>query len=400
MGRIKVTVILYLHIWAGTLVLADILNDGITDNNMHLKENVRWQIRSNKIHTIRLKRNIVTTEPSTEPSSSSSLISNSTKLYDLSNRQLTDKQLSEHFNNINNHQQQQQQPLQLQQYRETTVIDLSKNELTSIPIDKIHKNFIELRDLNLSENNLTNLIDLRLRNIKYLNLTINQIKTFKCIACNQLKLIDFSCNQISDLTNLSFNNVSELEYLDISCNQINTIQWSTDSIGAIKTLRILNLAQNKINLIRHTDFSHLYNLETLILANNNITVIENGSFVNLPYLEYLDVSNNNLNASSIHALQGIPILSGLSLAYNPELSDALQGFVATWSLKELDMSGTGLCQIPAALAQSVHTLRLADNNFKVNKIISTPKNISSKFQETKNPLFRISLNFLCFVFWV
>jgi len=44
----------------------------------------------------------------------------------------------------------------------------------------------------------------------------------------------------------------------------------------------------------------------------------------------------------------------------------MQEFVASWSLKELDASGTGLCQVPAALAQSVRTLKLSDNWLKVS----------------------------------
>jgi len=69
---------------------------------------------------------------------------------------------------------------------------------------------------------------------------------------------------------------------------------------------------------------------------------------------------------STHPLR-IPDLVSLSIAYNPEVGVAMQEFVASWSLKELDASGTGLCQVPAALAQSVRTLKLADNWLKVSQ---------------------------------
>ncbi|XP_055382516.1 protein PF3D7_1417600 [Condylostylus longicornis] len=108
-------------------------------------------------------------------------------------------------------------------------------------------------------------------------------------------------------------------------------------------------------------FYNLINIETLILSYNNIHKIDFDTFLVLPNLQYLDLSNNNIHGESVKSLSGIPDLIGLSLAYNYELGDSLQEFVASWSLKELDISGTGLCRIPAALAQSVRALKLKDN---------------------------------------
>jgi len=111
----------------------------------------------------------------------------------------------------------------------------------------------------------------------------------------------------------------------------------------------------------------LVELQTLILSHNNISDIDYETFLALPNLQHLDLSHNRLSGSAIRALQGIPDLVSLSIAYNPEVGVAMQEFVASWSLKELDASGTGLCQVPAALAQSVRTLKLADNWLKVSQ---------------------------------
>jgi Leucine-rich repeat (LRR) protein len=128
----------------------------------------------------------------------------------------------------------------------------------------------------------------------------------------------------------------------------------------------LDASYNRINNIGRNVFYHLVNLEHLTLANNNISSIENETFSFLMNLQFLDLSSNDLDGRSIRALQGIPELVALSLANNRRLDRSLHEFVASWSLKDLDVSGTGLCRIPAALAQSVKVLRLANNQLSVS----------------------------------
>lgn len=167
------------------------------------------------------------------------------------------------------------------------------------------------------------------------------------------------------MLDLSHNQITGLTFLQRPENRIGKLK-ALSAVESFLPLRVLILANNQVRSIGRDTFVDTPHLQVLSLAHNLVANIENDTFAGLQKLQYLDLGGNQLNRSSIRALQGIPDLIGLSLARNPHLGDAaLQGFVASWSLKELDISATGLCHIPAALAQSVRTLNLAHNHFEV-----------------------------------
>lgn len=221
----------------------------------------------------------------------------------------------------------------------------------------------DVKSLNLSDKKLVE-FKTDLKQLLFLNLSFNNVEKFTSENLTDLQYLDLSCNQISDFSKIKLNFLNKIEQVNLSCNKIDQIPLNLFSPNSTK-LTNLNLSFNRLRKISKKTFYNLINIENLILSYNNISEIENDTFTFLPNLQHLDLSYNNIQASSIRSLQGIPDLIGLSLAYNPNLSNALQGFVASWSLKELDASGTNLCQIPAALAQSVRTLKLMDNNFQV-----------------------------------
>lgn len=200
--------------------------------------------------------------------------------------------------------------------------------------------------------------------LKVLNLTGNCLKSFQSTHMNSLKGIDLSRNLFSEPKLINLSQLNGLEFLDLSCNHLSTFHMNM--IQNMTSLIVLNLAGNYLSTISRNYFEGLTNVEVLILSNNNINNIESDAFEYLTNLQFLDLSYNKLSASSLHALQNIPDLSGLSVAYNDGLGNALQEFVTSWSIKELDVSHTGLFEIPAALAQSVHSLNLSRNHFTVS----------------------------------
>lgn len=200
--------------------------------------------------------------------------------------------------------------------------------------------------------------------LETLNLTGNRLKLFQTGQMKTLKRIDLSCNLFSEPTQFSLSQLINLDQVDLSCNRLNTLH--TETLQNVTNLKLLNLAGNRLTEINRHYFDRLINIEVLILSNNNIDYIESDAFGQLVNLQFLDLTHNNLSANSLHALQNIPGLSGLSVAHNNELGNALQGFVTSWRIKELDVSATGLYEIPAALAQSVHSLNLSRNHFTVN----------------------------------
>lgn len=274
-----------------------------------------------------------------------------------------------------------------QNYTYVNVLTLRESGLRTLP----HRTMAAIAD--------------KLPNIEFIDLSINQLKSANLALSGPLAFLNFSQNQLTRFhlrsgrnssnalatLDLSHNNLTgdstvdgknnrmdvgmpsivlgvdcaNLTMLDLSHNRLRDLSFLHNPDKADCPVRVLNLAYNQLHGIKRDTFATTPNLEILSLAHNFVAEIENDTFAHLQHLQYLDLGDNLLNASCVRALQGIPDLIGLSLARNPQLGDALQGFVASWSLKELDLSATGLCDIPAALAQSVRTLNLAHNHFQV-----------------------------------
>ncbi|XP_036324505.1 uncharacterized protein LOC118737831 [Rhagoletis pomonella] len=243
-------------------------------------------------------------------------------------------------------------------------VDLSNNQLQAVNLCA----FTALQQVKLANNSLTT-IPLNGKGgatstIITLDLSQNLIAQTPAIQSASLRELHLSGNQITQLAHLNLSMLSALETLDLSCNRIAELETAFFP-QRMHNLKHLNLAYNRIGTIYRETFYNLLSLNTLLLSHNNIVDIDYETFLALPNLQYLDLSYNQLRGEAIRALQGIPDLVRLSIAYNPEVGAAMQEFVASWSLKELDASGTGLCQIPAALAQSVRTLKLTDNWLKI-----------------------------------
>lgn len=275
----------------------------------------------------------------------------------------------------------------------TKVLDFSNKKLRVIDFNILGVNDTILSDalvLNFSNNNIKILndnlpdqvarveyLDLSSNDINYfnssfnklikLNLEQNELTSFKSDYMKNINVLNLAGNNFSDPNEIELEYLVNLERIDLSCNEFQDLHYSLFQ----KTTNVIevNISYNRLTRVQKNYFYNLINIEVLLLAHNNISEIDNDTFAYLPNLQFLDLSHNRIDATSIRSLQGIPDLIGLSLAYNPELGDALQGFVASWSLKELDISGTGLCQIPVALAQSVHTLNVSDNHFQVCVIL-------------------------------
>ncbi|XP_058984003.1 serine-rich adhesin for platelets [Musca domestica] len=240
-------------------------------------------------------------------------------------------------------------------------LDLSDNHLCSLNLTFSN----HLQSLKLSNNSFTAIPITGKSQLKTLNLNRNNIISPSSLESNiYLRQLYLSNNGLENILPLNLSLLKNLETLDISCNSLKNLETSFFP-ERMHNLKHLNMAHNQLGAIYRETFYNLLSLNTLLLGHNNITDIDYETFLALPNLQYLDLSYNALKGKSIRALQGITGLVALNIAYNPELGPYMQEFVASWSLKELDASGTGLCQIPAALAQSVRSLKLTHNWLKV-----------------------------------
>lgn len=210
-------------------------------------------------------------------------------------------------------------------------------------------------------------VSLNSTNKNTVNLTITMTPTdemFKELSLRNKSIRSLTeiCGNISASSTLP----SGLEVFDLSENHIVKYDGSSSCNNRLKNVKRLNLSRNHLSGIYKDTFSGLFNLNTLILSHNNISFIDYDGFMRLSNMEYLDLSFNQLDGNSTRSLQNIPDLVGLSIAYNEGLGESLQEFVTSWSLQQFDASGTGLCKIPAALAQSVKALKLKDNWLQVS----------------------------------
>lgn len=242
------------------------------------------------------------------------------------------------------------------------------NNITKpLPDDKA-KNLTTQENINSTENGNVKVFLNSTNNI--VNLTITTTMSSEVETTEELSLRNKSIRSLTEIFGNSTEASSSLtalpsesEALDLSENHI---VGGSCCCNRLKNVKRLNLSKNHLSGIYKDTFSGLFNLNTLILSHNNISDIDYDGFVRLSNLEYLDLSFNNLDSNSTRSLQNIPDLVGLSIAYNVRLGESLQEFITSWSLQQFDASGTGLCKIPAALAQSVKALRLTDNWLQVS----------------------------------
>ncbi|XP_065354441.1 uncharacterized protein 2mit [Calliphora vicina] len=242
-------------------------------------------------------------------------------------------------------------------------LDLSHNFIAQLNTS-VFSNITSLNSLNLQNNSFTSIPLSQATTLRTLNLNHNLIKTSLLPSNIYLRNLYLSNNLIENLSSIELALLKNLESLDISHNLLQNSE-SSFFTQRMHNLKHLNLAFNQLGSIYRETFYNLLSLNTLLLSHNNISDIDYETFLALPNLQYLDLSFNGLKGKSIRALQGITGLVALNIAFNPEIGAYMQEFVASWSLKELDASGTGLCQIPAALAQSVRSLKLTHNWLKV-----------------------------------
>lgn len=213
------------------------------------------------------------------------------------------------------------------------ILDLSNNELTSLinPNEKNNNNNLPLTSLNelkefyLSNNNITilpsNLLSL-IKNIKVLELNNNKIRTLNnnltwnlplltrlnlsnnCLIelpnpfpyLPLLEELNLAGNNLTSLPSLS--NLPKLITLDASRNSLTEfpILFNEDNDGNNNSIPLKNLilSYNSINNINKKNFLKLTNITELLLHNNKLITIPL-EIEFLKNLKIFDVSNNDLS---------------------------------------------------------------------------------------------------------
>lgn len=275
-----------------------------------------------------------------------------------------------------------------------TRLNLSSNLLTNLP-DRVFTQLSSLQVLNLSRNFISNVSNQWLKdvhNLKVLDMSSNNISNLKedVFAClptlqrlslsenqisvvlpsalsglnNSLRCLDLSFNKISCLNNGVFTGLQSLRLLNLAGNNLESLKG--DCFHGLTSLHELDVSANHISSLDDGVFSELNNLQRLNLSGNRLYALGDQCFRGLLHLQQLDVSRNRISSVSPGTFQSMGSLMELILADNPvlgRLQQELMVLVGTGRrLQTVDVSRSGLTQVPAALTRSIRTLQLAGNS--------------------------------------
>jgi Leucine-rich repeat (LRR) protein len=140
-------------------------------------------------------------------------------------------------------------------------LDLSKQQLTKIP--EIVSKLNNLQELNLSQNNLSNLTGTEnLSNIQVLNIGMNNFKTFplEITKFKNLKSLSIWWNDIKTFPDIFFIQNTKIEELDMTSMFEFDFKSNLNKIHSFKNLKRLNLGNNQIPHLT-IQFDKLENLE-------------------------------------------------------------------------------------------------------------------------------------------
>ena len=297
----------------------------------------------------------------------------------------------------------------LKQARQTGTIDISNLKLEIIPkevfdpnVDLEGVNWWEMVDINkldasnnlLSENSFNDeeynlslmsyLISLRFSNNKF-----NFIPQ-SLYQLNNLKLLDMSGNNISEIDGNLLKGLSSLVELDLSKNKIkyipNSIQFLSflevlkvsnnqlleipEELGILTRLKKLFLNENSLQFLPRNIFSKMIGLEEIYLYKNRLENICDSSssiFDNMKHLKFLDIHSNYLTIFNIFT--EMPILDSLLLSYNQ--IQYINGLDKCNNLTNLDLNNNKITEFPPDILKlkKLSTLNLQNND--LNSIPNT-----------------------------
>ncbi|XP_071131840.1 insulin-like growth factor-binding protein complex acid labile subunit [Mytilus edulis] len=227
------------------------------------------------------------------------------------------------------------------QYHIDTRIFLPKN---------VFKHLFNLTTLDLSDNSLSNIMDVDeytfkgLATLKHLKLNNDWLRTILNDTFRytpKLLTLDLSYNIMHSLTKGMFTGLGSLHHLYLNQSFDGVIENNT--FQSLINLTVLKLAFNELRSINKQMFVGLRKLRHLYLNYVHMTEIANQTFEILTDLRVLDLSNNELQSLNEKTFIGLIHLRVLRLNFNSLMYNAIQlppgCFKPLESLKQLSVQG-------------------------------------------------------------
>ncbi|KAF6722769.1 Leucine-rich repeat neuronal protein 1 [Oryzias melastigma] len=246
-------------------------------------------------------------------------------------------------------------------YKEATTVDCNDLRLTRIPSNLsadtqvllLQSNaishtsgdlqaLVNLTELDLSQNNFTNVEAVGLQNMNHLttlHLEENQISDLPdhCLGnLSSLQELYINHNKISSISPRAFAGLRNLLRLHLNSNKLHVMdsRWFEET----PNLEILMIGENPVIGLLDMNFQPLGSLRSLVLAGMDLTDVPANAFVGLDNLESISFYDNKLVRIPQLALQNVPNLKFLDLNKNPVHKIQEGDFRNMLHLKELGIN--------------------------------------------------------------
>lgn len=254
-------------------------------------------------------------------------------------------------------------------YSTISKLEIQNGKLEEIGFNKF-ENAKNLKQLDLSRNNIRNLIDGQFSGSDL---------TYLCLAYNQIETIPY--NLFDDLHNLT--------EIDLSNNNIDGIHFSIKNISI--SLKILNLRSNKISFISQFWMSQIIYLKFLDISGNELEFLfSSNTILETIYLEHnkltefrsighgnLKILNLSFNKLEKFIVEDIDKLKSLDLSFN-RITDFEK--ITPFNIMYLNLQFSGIKPTDFHILKKLKHLRAIDisnnqlekldlNDFKENREI-------------------------------
>ena len=257
-------------------------------------------------------------------------------------------------------------------------LSLRYNGIIYLPVDS----FVGLSNLEILFLNYNNISLLpqglfrRTQNIKTLSIASNSIQSLEAVCkfsiiehlnfndsasvnnsseLSNLLFLDAQRNNITLISNNSFQKCTNLETLYLSHNHVNCIEER--AFRHLKRIRILELANNVITSLPLNTFNNLTRLRILRIHSNSIPHLKKGIFDTLDNLKGLYANKNVISSIEIGAF--MPLTRLMYLYLNDNVIRILQSnlFAGLSSLIQLKLNNNQIMILPRKVFHPLHSLQ-------------------------------------------
>ncbi|KAG5878328.1 hypothetical protein JTB14_030978 [Gonioctena quinquepunctata] len=251
------------------------------------------------------------------------------------------------------------------------IVNLTGNHLESI--HDICK-FVEFSSIDLSHNrikrigvnafkNCNRLYELKLSNSGIEYIEPNSFNGSK----SSLVHLDLSKNNLINLKENSFVNLTSIETIDLSSNNLGVLETNMFYNLSVMDIKLWNTS---IKYIQNRAFNNLYNLQSLNLSNIGITFMEPNAFFNLPSLDTIDLRKNNFATIESNTFD-IPMKT--LLLNGNGIKHIKSGSFENLSLNALNLSNLGIQKLEPFSFSGLSYLSVLD--LRDNNITEIQKNV-------------------------